>query len=172
MHSPSMPPRHFVSPSCHIHLHLYRYFYLTSMYIYSSIYPSCPSSLSLFPSLHPPNNLPLIPPQRPHKHVPSHAHNNHPLSRNSGSAQHWLREGIDRGADVLRKAVVPIAGLGTRMFPMSALVPKAFLPIVSLPAQGGVATPPLIRPFLHTVIRQGPSLPSSLPPSLPPSLLP
>lgn len=79
------------------------------------------------------------------------------LQRNSGSAQHWLREAMDAGDDSLRKAVIPIAGLGTRMFPISALVPKAFLPIIAMPKEGQTS-PPLVRPFLHTVRRgSGPS---------------
>ena len=34
----------------------------------------------------------------------------------------------------VRKAIIPAAGLGTRMLPISHAVPKEMLPIVDLPA--------------------------------------
>jgi hypothetical protein len=54
-----------------------------------------------------------------------------------------------------RKAIIPIAGLGTRMFPLSGIVPKAFMPILEAPPAD--SEPPsssaLVRPFLHSLLR-------------------
>jgi UTP--glucose-1-phosphate uridylyltransferase len=41
--------------------------------------------------------------------------------------------GIDRGGAVIRKAVFPVAGLGTRMLPATKALPKEMLPVVDRP---------------------------------------
>jgi UTP-glucose-1-phosphate uridylyltransferase/mevalonate kinase len=57
---------------------------------------------------------------------------------------------ITRPATV-RKAVIPVAGLGTRMFPYTKAVPKTFLPVVT--AEG--VTKPVIQVILEEAVSAG-----------------
>jgi UTP--glucose-1-phosphate uridylyltransferase len=53
------------------------------------------------------------------------------------------REG--RGDLMIRKVVVPAAGLGTRLFPATKEQPKEMLPIFSLTANGDVSVKPVVQ---------------------------
>jgi UTP--glucose-1-phosphate uridylyltransferase len=54
------------------------------------------------------------------------------------------------GGRVIRKVVVPAAGLGTRLLPMTKETPKEMLPIVSLRIDGTIC----LKPMLHAVFEQ------------------
>jgi hypothetical protein len=70
--------------------------------------------------------------------------------------QDKMATNTDHHADAQpRKAIIPIAGLGTRMFPLSGIVPKAFMPILEAPpadSESGSSSA-LVRPFLHSLLR-------------------
>ena len=50
----------------------------------------------------------------------------------------------------IQKAVIPIAGYGTRLFPATKAVPKALFPII---AQDGIA-----KPVIHLKVLDTPSI--------------
>ncbi len=47
--------------------------------------------------------------------------------------------------DELRKAVIPVAGLGTRMLPFTKEQPKEMLPIYSKSNASGIAIKPIVQ---------------------------
>ena len=71
----------------------------------------------------------------------------------------------------IRKAVLPVAGLGTRVLPASKVVPKELLPLVDIAITGlragptPAATnrpPPYVTPF-HSAVNSGPVLTQWIP---------
>ena len=55
-----------------------------------------------------------------------------------------------RGFTLLKKAVIPAAGLGTRLLPITKELPKEMLPIVALMKNGQ----PCLKPMLQTIFEQ------------------
>ena len=58
---------------------------------------------------------------------------------------------------VLRKAIIPTAGLGTRVFPLTAVVSKGFFPIIVVDERSSAATggnDAWVKPVLHVLAEE------------------
>jgi UTP--glucose-1-phosphate uridylyltransferase len=56
---------------------------------------------------------------------------------------------------MIRKVIIPAAGLGTRLFPATKVQPKEMLPIFSQTAAGGVAVKPMVQVVFEQLFDAG-----------------